>query len=397
MSAENIDEKIVLTDVGTSGKDELSELKERQYEAEKALQFGVLEYDIASGLIVWSKGVYDILCHKAEEAPLNYNAFISLMIRENYDELDESIKVELLSKNNYQEEYEVVVGDNITKIVKLIGRRIHDANGVVLRDVGIIKDISAEKEKELDANKAINELLRSNKELESFAYIASHDLQEPVRKIGTFGSRLMLLLENKTEDEVMYLKRIMSATESMKLLIDNLLEYSRISKNTEPFVDANLNFILQQVITDLELVIEESGAVVTSGGLPNIEASATRMKQLFNNIIGNSIKFTTHGVSPNITITSVELTLNEKIAHRLPEDKVYHKIEIKDNGIGFEEEYAKLIFQVFQRLNGKSEYPGSGIGLAICKKIVEQHNGLIYASGVLGEGAIVSVILPEKQ
>jgi len=189
----------------------------------------------------------------------------------------------------------------------------------------------------------------------------------------------------------------MSATESMKLLIDNLLEYSRISRNTEPFVDANLNFILQQVITDLELVIEESGAVVTATGLPNVEASATRMKQLFNNIIGNSIKFTKNQVSPNITITSAELTVDEKKAHRLPEDKVYHKIDIKDNGIGFEEEYAKLIFQVFQRLNGKSEYPGSGIGLAICKKIVEQHNGLIYASGVLGKGAIVSVILPEKQ
>lgn len=390
--------QIPLMNTDTPPINEVQEIMRRSREAEKALLFGTYNYDMLAGTVEWSEGVYDILCSIARNKPLDHDAFISYVLCEDAAKLDSGLKRKLLSQKEYNENYQITCDDKKNKIVQLIGKRIHDENGNVIKDTGLIRDVTLEKEKETITNRAINELLTSNKELESFAYVASHDLQEPVRKVSTFTGRLASKLADKVDGESeMYLKRIIASAENMRLLIDNLLEYSRISRNIEPFADTNLNFILQQVKTDLELVIEETGTTIHSDKLPNIIASSVRMKQLLNNVIGNSIKFIKPGVPPVINIASSVLTANEKKEYPLNEDLVYYKIAISDNGIGFEEEYSQKIFQVFQRLNGKSEYPGSGIGLAICKKIVEQHHGVIYAEGVLGKGATVFIILPEKQ
>jgi light-regulated signal transduction histidine kinase (bacteriophytochrome) len=183
----------------------------------------------------------------------------------------------------------------------------------------------------------------------------------------------------------------------MRLLIDNLLDFSRVARTGEAFESTNLNELLQKTLSDLEVSIEETQAVITSDTLPVIEAQALQMKQLFTNVISNAIKFRQKDIPPQITIQCSQLTNREADALLLEKDNRYFKIEVKDNGIGFEPEYAQRIFQIFQRLHGKSEYPGSGIGLAICKKIVDYHNGVIYAQGQLNQGASIIIVLPEKQ
>jgi light-regulated signal transduction histidine kinase (bacteriophytochrome) len=266
-------------------------------------------------------------------------------------------------------------------------------------DLSDYKQMVLEKEKfqKILENK-IKELDRSNKELEEFAYIASHDLQEPLRKITSFSERLIEKLpENLEPDVQIYLNRMLAATNNMRILIDNLLEFSRTSRNREPFVKADLNNILAEVKADLELKIEETSAVIIAEKLPVIDAIPMQMRQLFSNLLTNAIKFRNPEKPPHINITCTIISEEEREEYHLRPDGPYFRIEVKDEGIGFEQEFSLKIFQIFQRLHGKSEYPGSGIGLAICKKIVDNHCGHIYAVSEPGNGATFVIILPEIQ
>jgi light-regulated signal transduction histidine kinase (bacteriophytochrome) len=244
----------------------------------------------------------------------------------------------------------------------------------------------------------VEELNHSNRELEEFAYIASHDLQEPLRKITTYSDRLSeKYKEALTGDGLMYLSRMIISAENMRMLINDLLEFSRISKNEQPYERVDMNMVLKLVKTDLELVIEETGTIINCESLPAVDAIPSQMKQLLANIIGNAIKFHKPGLPPVITISANILSEKEKVRLELAKNRIYYEFSISDNGIGFEEEYNTRIFQVFQRLHGKSEYPGSGIGLAICKKIIEYHHGIIYATSEPGAGARFTFILPQDQ
>jgi light-regulated signal transduction histidine kinase (bacteriophytochrome) len=271
-----------------------------------------------------------------------------------------------------------------------------DANEVS-RIVGVTRDITSFRNPERERERNIRELNRSNKELEEFAYVASHDLQEPLRKIATFSERMKAKFYDKLgSDGAMYLDRIMSSTENMRILIDNLLEFSRATRSTRAFEPCDLNVVIKDVINELELRIEEAKAKVRAEPLPALEAVPTEMHQLFNNVIANAIKFRSAERTPSIFIRSEKLSKAEKDKNHLRVDQNYVKIIIKDNGIGFEPDYQDKIFQIFQRLHGKAEYPGSGVGLAICKKIVDNHEGVIYAESNLGVGSTFVVILPEK-
>jgi signal transduction histidine kinase len=183
----------------------------------------------------------------------------------------------------------------------------------------------------------------------------------------------------------------------MRLLIDNLLEFSRTSRNNHSFEKVDLNVVLKQVISDLELKIEETNTVIEISSMPLIMAIHSQMTQLFTNILANAIKFRKQTEDSSINVRCEKVSDDEKSANFLIQEKEYYKISISDSGIGFEQEYALRIFQIFQRLHGKAEYPGSGIGLAICKKIVDNHNGIIYAESVPGRGSTFSFILPEYQ
>jgi signal transduction histidine kinase len=232
-------------------------------------------------------------------------------------------------------------------------------------------------------------LRKSNKELEQFAYVASHDLQEPLRKIKFFGDRLKKNYSGSLDEKALeYIDRMNGAVKRMEDFIKDLLEYSRIATNARPFEPVDLDTVIKEVLSDLEIRINETKAEIKLENLPAIDADRLQMRQLFQNIIGNAIKYHREEVPPVIYINSK--TVNK-------EGHDFYEIIITDNGIGFDNKYADQIFGLFQRLHGRSEYDGTGIGLALCKKIVEQHNGFITASGKEGEGSTFKILLPVKQ
>ncbi len=295
-------------------------------------------------------------------------------------------------------ELKIVTAKKQVKIIHCLARIIKNPDGKPILFTGSIRDITVHRSIEEDLKNKVEELNHSNKELEEFAFVASHDLQEPLRKITTFSGRLSEKYKDVlTGDGAMYLSRMTASAENMRILINDLLEFSRISKTTQPYEPVKLDIILQHVLTDLELIIEETGTVILTQPLPALEAAASEMKQLFTNIINNAIKFHKENIAPKIIIETNVLSENEKLQYELKQNETYYKVQITDNGIGFENEYAMRIFQVFQRLHGKSEYPGSGIGLAICKKIMEHHHGIIYAENIPDTGARFTFIIPQSQ
>ena len=229
------------------------------------------------------------------------------------------------------------------------------------------------------------ELVRSNGELEQFASIASHDLQEPLRKVRTFTQQLTVIdADNLSEKGRDYLGRANAAAERMQNLIEDLLRFSRVATHGRPFAPVNLRTIAEEVLSDLEAQVEQAGAVVELGELPTISADALQMRQLMQNLISNAIKFRRPGVAPEVSI-SAEV------------DDETTRITVTDNGIGFEQEYSRRIFRVFERLHGRSEYPGTGIGLALCRKIAERHGGTVIADSEPGVGSVFTVTLPLHQ
>lgn len=272
-------------------------------------------------------------------------------------------------------------------------------NGVVLRWVGTCSDIHAQKviEQTLRENKElqkaqeelknkIRDLNLINLELEQFAYVASHDLQEPLRKINVFGELLNQRYENVLDETGrMYIDKMSSASHRMKALIEDLLDFSKQSKRLVVFDKVNLNVLIREVLSDMEVIIAEKKAKITIQQLPEIEGDAAQLRRLFQNIISNAIKYSDVSRKPIIRI-NFEMKENDKV-----------EILIKDNGIGFDQKFLSKIFIIFQRLHAKDTYEGTGIGLALCKRIVENHNGSITAEGQLNKGAMFSLILPVRQ
>ena len=239
-----------------------------------------------------------------------------------------------------------------------------------------------------ELQKANQKLKESNFDLENFAAIASHDLQEPLRKIVTFGERLQGECQDQLdEDGTYYLERIVSASHRMRNLINDLLVYSRVTRKGEAETAVNLNTLVHDILSDFELKINEKSASVEVSDLETIEADASQMRQLFQNLISNALKFQTPHNKPVIKISGAPNSLKPGL----------YTITVSDNGIGLDEKYKEKIFTIFQRLHGRQEYEGSGIGLAICRRIVNRHNGNIEVSSIPGEGTTFTINLPIKQ
>jgi two-component system, LuxR family, sensor kinase FixL len=261
--------------------------------------------------------------------------------------------------------------------------------------IAFIRDISEQKANEAELENKRKQLEDSNQQLEQFAYVASHDLQEPLRKIRTFGDMLSRHIEPEAAVRK-YVDKIIASAERMSGLINSLLGYSRLSKEGIRYERVDLNEILLSILSDYELLITQKNAEINFDTLPIIMAVPLQMNQLFYNLIGNALKFTKRNFKPIITITTTEVSTEQKNDWQLEPLKDYIAIVVRDNGIGFEQNYANKIFTIFQRLNDRSEYGGYGIGLALCKKVIDGHKGRIFAEGKLKEGATFKIILPIK-
>jgi light-regulated signal transduction histidine kinase (bacteriophytochrome) len=229
------------------------------------------------------------------------------------------------------------------------------------------------------------DLERSNRELQNFAYVASHDLQEPLRKIQLFSNRLKTRhSESFNEQEHDYLERVLNAASRMQTLIRDLLTYSQVTTHAQPFVAVDLNEVASEVLSDLEVRIEEAHGRVEMGDLPTIDADPLQMRQLLQNLIGNALKYHRPEESPRVKLQS---HFENELC----------QITVEDNGIGFDEKHFERIFRVFERLHGRNKYEGTGIGLALCRKIVKRHGGNITVKSTPGEGSTFMVTLPVQQ
>ncbi len=318
-----------------------------------------------------------------------------------------------LSRQTGKLEYEVrlLLEDNTIRWIRIRGKIFFDPSGMPAKSIGVVLDITEQKLFAEELSRTVDErtrelqdinarLERSNAELEQFAYITSHDLQEPLRKIQVFSSILKekLARTGKIEEGNKYLQKIGDSATRMSGLIRDLLDYSRIATGSQAFELVDLNQIAQNVLSDFELLITQTKATVKLGKLEKLPAIPLQLNQLFFNLVGNALKFSKKGILPLIEIEGHIISEQEKNQHwSLQKNADYYEIDFKDNGIGFDQEYSEKIFTIFQRLNQNDDYSGYGIGLALCRKIVTNHNGLILAEGIENQGACFRVILPMEQ
>jgi len=290
-------------------------------------------------------------------------------------------------------ESRIINKDKSARWTKISGRVINDENGKPTAIIGIIQDIQEQKEFEEELKRQVaentDELRRSNDDLLHFANVVSHDLREPVRKIKIFNNLLRNQKDSTfNESSEKYLTKIDQSTLRMNDIIEGILNYSTIDKTQQNIEKIDLQDVIENIKTDLELIIKEKGAILNAVALPEIEGALILITQLFYNLIQNALKFSKANEPPRVIITSTPTLLNG-------EDAV--EITIKDNGIGLDPAFAERIFTAFERLNSKDQYEGNGLGLALCRKITKRHHGTITATGEKGNGAAFIVTLPLKQ
>lgn len=272
-------------------------------------------------------------------------------------------------------------------LVLLIGVLVHRAMRYQQQETQRLERMVQERTLKLEQYSS--ELQRSNRELQDFAFVASHDLQEPLRKIRAFGDRLQSSYAEALGDGADYVQRMQKAADRMSRLVQDLLAFSRVSTSPNPFEPVALDDVVDEVLENLELKIADSGARIERDPLPRIEADASQMRQLLQNLLLNALKFVPPEVRPHIQIRCRELSPAGEIRQ--------YQLQVCDNGIGIDPAYADKIFQPFQRLHGRDQYEGTGIGLAICRRIVERHGGAIDVISAAGEGARFVITLPATQ
>ncbi len=292
--------------------------------------------------------------------------------------------------------YRIIRKDGQERYFKAIGKFIKDDSGNITH-IGVVSDVTQQHLSKLILKERNRELHQSNKELAYFNQVASHDLQEPLRKVQTLISlireRELSALSESGKD---YFSRIQTSVSRMRTLIDDLLLFTRTNKIDKTFEQTDLNLILKNTLFEMSQSIEEKNAIIQSNHLPELKVISFQIQQLFQNLISNSLKYSKPGIVPVIKFECEQIKSSDYPELKIIRNKNYFKITVRDNGIGFEQQYAEKIFTIFKRLHKSTEYQGTGIGLSICKKIVENHSGYIFAEGELGIGAVFNIFLPSR-
>ncbi|GGK27213.1 hypothetical protein GCM10007962_21790 [Yeosuana aromativorans] len=375
--------------------DQLLIFEESTNQSEIIGKHGNWVWHIDSNKFIYSDNLYRLLGEEPQSFEANFDNFLKFVHPEDVDklaeDLDNMIDAEELPFVNYR----IVQKNGSIKHLKAYAKSFYSADGQK-RLLGNTSDITDEIESFLELEERNLELERNNKELSAFNYAASHDLQEPLRKIQTFISRLEEKESDKFSDPGhQYLDRIKSASARMRLLIDDLLQFSRTNKPDKEFVSADLNELFENAKQDIVEIILEKKAQITSDTLPRAKVIVFQMQQLFLNLLSNSLKYCKKETVPIIEINYSKVKANDDPLLSKAPKSFYHKITFSDNGIGFDQKYAGKIFDLFNRLHNKQEYSGTGIGLSICKKIIDNHQGFIFAKGEINIGSVFTVYLPE--
>ncbi|TDP00269.1 PAS domain-containing sensor histidine kinase [Flavobacterium sp. 245] len=401
----------------------LEEAEQNMRGAVELAQLGTWTIDVATNGLTYSDRLIEWFGY--DPSAQNYSEVIPILLEEDRQRVADAVAWGLNPESGglYDEIYTVI--HPITgkkRILHAQGKTVFDPEGKPVRMNGTAQDITIQIELQtqlenqvqqrteetaavIEELRATNEeleqtnvqLIHSNEELEEFAYIASHDLQEPLRKISTFVQLLEgKIREHLDEKSAGYVDKIKDATSRMSKLIRDVLAYSAVPKDDRALVAVNLEHTAKNALEDYDLVMERTGAKVTWNTLPVIQGIPLQMSQLFFNLIGNALKFRRPDVPPRINIHCSIASPEEIRSAHLKEAMSYYKIQFTDNGIGMKPEDTQKIFSIFKRLHGKNEFAGTGIGLAMCKKIVQNHNGEIDASESSENGAVFKVYLPAK-
>lgn len=339
----------------------------------------------------WNAGAEKIKGYTAEEA-LGMNFRVFYQLEDQRSGLPERLIATAVSTGRAAHEGWRVKKDGSRFWGSIVITALHDATGRVIGFSKVTRDLTDRKMYEDRQQRYLAELEAQNRELERFAYIASHDLQEPLRKIRTFID----LLSDDTLDEQAkrrYFGKVVVSAERMSELIKAILNYSRLGRENPEADLVDLNDVLKDVIGDYEVAISEKNAVISGDELPPVRGNKLQITQVFTNLIGNALKFSRE--MPEIRI-STSLVKGKDIVGwpAIPPEARYREIVFADNGIGFDQQYSMQIFSLFQRLHGKQHYPGTGIGLAVCKRVMENHGGFISAYSEPGSGAAFKIYFP---
>ncbi len=394
--------------VGTRA--DITELKERELEVQKISgvldqtndQFNIALNNMVQGLCMFDSDQRLILCNRQYLEMYGFSAEVVKRGISLSDVMRYSISLGNYKDEDAQAALKARHDPDRLKERTTIKQHLRDGRVMAVMNepmpnggsIATYQDITVLEQHEVKLVAYTKKLERSNRELQDFAYVASHDLQEPLRKIEAFSDRLVRKYgELLPDDGKMYVDRMQNAAFRMRELITDLLGYSRITTKAKPFQKIDMKDVLDGVVSDIQMRIEEHNGTVEIGDMPTFDADRTQMRQLFQNLLSNALKFKKPDVDPVVLISSESVTRNKANG----DQQAFWRFKIADNGIGFDNEYKDQIFTIFQRLHGRFEYEGTGIGLATCRKIVERHEGSIDADGVPDVGSTFIVELPAVQ
>ncbi|MEN2412911.1 sensor histidine kinase [Flavobacterium mesophilum] len=364
-------------------------------ESEAIGKFSTWQWDLDSNKIDYSDNQFRLLGVEPDSFVPEKETFLEFVHPEDKDAVAASMERIIEKRNLPFIYYKIVRPDHEIRYFKSTGKLLTDQQGSKIL-LGINFDITDEHLLNIELQERNRELEKSNKELASFNHVASHDLQEPLRKIQTFISRVSDADKAVMSDSAReYLSKIESSAKRMRVLIDDLLLFSRTNTTKKEFIKSNLNELLKNAESELTEIIHEKKAVITASKLPKLEVIPYQIEQLFINLIGNSLKYSQPDRTPEIDIECTKVLSADYPDLLEQTTKKFHKITFSDNGMGFDPQFKETIFILFQRLHSKTDYPGTGIGLAICKKIVENHKGYILADSAPGKGSVFTVFLPD--